>query len=254
MIITQIRNATVKITYGGVTFLIDPLLGPKGTMSPYLFSVRQDCRNPLFDLPFSAQEVLDGVDAVIFTHLHSDHVDKGAYKLIPKDMKVFAQNKNNKWRIERKGFTNVEVLSDLTTFKGISMTKIQGQHGQFPYYYLAGNTCGIVFRSPEKQTLYLAGDTIWYSGVEKAIETYNPKVIVVNGGGNKLNFGGLLIMGTDDIKKVHDAAPNSIIISTHMEGVNHWSVSRKELADFAKNHKFANKLRIPLDGEVITDL
>ena len=63
MIITQIRNATVKIAYGGVTFLIDPLLGPKGTRPPYLFSVRQDCRNPLFELPFSAQDVLDGVDA-----------------------------------------------------------------------------------------------------------------------------------------------------------------------------------------------
>jgi hypothetical protein len=27
----QVRNATVKITYGGTTFLIDPMLAKKGT-------------------------------------------------------------------------------------------------------------------------------------------------------------------------------------------------------------------------------
>lgn len=254
MELTQIRNATIKITYGGVTFLIDPLLGPKGAMRPFFCSKRQDCRNPLYDLPMPVDKILKGVDAVIITHLHSDHIDKGAYELIPKNMKVFVQNKNNKRRVERRGFPNVEILTENTAFKGVSLIKTAGQHGQYPFYYLAGSVCGVIMKATNEKTLYVAGDTIWYHGVEEILKKYNPQIVVVNGGGNKLNFGGLLIMGTEDIRKVHTALPNSMIISTHMEGVNHWSVSRNELKEFAKKHKFADKIQIPLDGEIIADL
>ncbi len=61
----QIRNATVKITYGDTTFLIDPMLAKKGTYPGFENTYRSDLRNPMVDLTESPAEVIAGVDAVI---------------------------------------------------------------------------------------------------------------------------------------------------------------------------------------------
>ncbi|HSJ39224.1 MAG TPA: MBL fold metallo-hydrolase, partial [Planococcus sp. (in: firmicutes)] len=41
MRIQLIRNATIKIEYGGKKFLIDPFLGEKGAYPPFSNSARQ---------------------------------------------------------------------------------------------------------------------------------------------------------------------------------------------------------------------
>jgi hypothetical protein len=47
---------------------------------------------------------------------------------------------------------------------------------------VAGNVCGVVLKHPNEKILYVAGDTIWYEGVQEAIDTNNPEIIVVNVG------------------------------------------------------------------------
>ena len=39
-------------------------------------------------------------------------------------------------------------------------------------------------------------------------------------------------MGKEDIAEVYQAAPDATIISSHMEAVNHWTLSREELKSF----------------------
>jgi len=56
-------------------------------------------------------------------------------------------------------------------------------------------------------------------------------------------------MGKEDVYEVHKAAPDAQIISVHMEAVNHWALSRKELKDFADEKGFSPKLLVPDDGE-----
>lgn len=60
-----------------------------------------------------------------------------------------------------------------------------------------------------------------------------------------------LIMGEEEVLKVHNAATNAQIIATHMEGVNHWVLSRAELRDFSEKHNFEQQLFIPNDGETL---
>lgn len=36
--------------------------------------------------------MLKGVDAVLLTHLHDDHIDEAAYEIIPKDMRFLVQD------------------------------------------------------------------------------------------------------------------------------------------------------------------
>ena len=69
----QIRNATVKITFGDTAFLIDPMLSVKGAYPGFDDTYRGGLRNPFVELPMSVDEVIDGVDAVVVTHTHLDH-------------------------------------------------------------------------------------------------------------------------------------------------------------------------------------
>ncbi|GKU25167.1 MBL fold metallo-hydrolase [Clostridium folliculivorans] len=82
-----------------------------------------------------------------------------------------------------------------------------------------GNVSGIVFKHSSEKNLYVSGDTVWYEGVRKVIDTYKPEIIIVDGGDNQLFGMGSLVMGKDDIYEVHKAEPNSMIIPSHMEAM-----------------------------------
>lgn len=249
MNIHHIRNATLIVDYAGKKFLVDPFLSDQGTYPPFPNSARQDKNNPLAGLPVSIDEVIAGVDAVIVTHTHLDHWDDAAKDALPKDVKLFTQNEEDKTEIEGAGFTNIEVLQEDTVFEGIHLIKTKGEHGRGEILKMAGLVCGVVFQHEDEKTLYIAGDTVWYEEVQRTIDAFHPEIIVVNGGDNQFLEGGSLVMGKEDIYEVHRAAPDAKIISVHMEAVNHWALSRKELRDFAQEKGMSSSLIVPNDGE-----
>lgn len=257
MNIRQIRNATIVVQYAGKKFLIDPVLADKGTYPPFgpgiglPDALRQDQFNPLVSLPTSIENIIN-VDAVIITHLHSDHFDDVAREVLPKDIKMFAQNETDAKEVRNAGFQNVKVLQEDTVFEDIQLIKTKGEHGRGELLKVAGEVCGVVFNHPDEKTLYIAGDTVWYKAIQEVIETHKPETIVVNGGDNQFLVGGSLIMGKDDIYEVFKAAPNAKIIVSHMEAVNHWTLSRKELKSFLNDKRISSNVLVPDDGESYT--
>jgi len=248
MNIQQIRNATVVIEYAGKKFLIDPILAKKGAYPPYPNSLRQDQNNPLVSLPISIDQLIN-VDAVIVTHLHVDHFDEVAKEVLPKAIKMFVQNEEDAKEIKSAGFTNVEILQEDTVFEGILLIKTVGQHGRGKVLEITGQVCGVIFHHPSEKKLYIAGDTVWYGGVQHVLEINKPDIIIVNGGDNQFMQGGSLIMGKDDIYEVYLAAPNAKIIVSHMEAINHWALSRKELRSFLNEKEITDYVLVPEDGE-----
>ncbi|WP_122868560.1 MBL fold metallo-hydrolase [Pseudomonas viridiflava] len=251
----QVRNATVKISYGGTTFLIDPMLSKKGTYPGFENTYRSDLRNPLVDLTESPEKVISGVDAVIVTHTHLDHWDDAAQKALPKDIPLFTQHEEDAKLIRSQGFKNVRVLIDEAEFGGVKITKTGGQHGTDKMYAapplakLLGEAMGVVFQAPGYKTLYLAGDTIWRKEVDQTIEKYHPEVIVLNAGKAKVNgFEGAIIMGEEDVLRASKAAKDAKIVAVHMDAVNHMSLTRKELLAYVKQHGIESRVEIPEDG------
>lgn len=249
MNIKQIRNATLVVEYAGKKILIDPMLAEKGTYPPFPNSLRQDQFNPLVSLPTSIENIIHDIDAVIVTHLHLDHFDDVAKEVLPKDIKMFVQNEEDATEVRNAGFQNVEVLQEDTVFEGIQLIKTKGEHGRGEILKLAGLVCGVVFKHSNEKTLYVAGDTVWYDAVQEVIDTNKPEIIAVNGGNNQFFEGGSLIMGKEDIYEVYKSAPNAQIIVSHMEAVNHWTLSKNELKNFLDEKGISSTVLIPDDGE-----
>jgi L-ascorbate metabolism protein UlaG (beta-lactamase superfamily) len=249
---TQLRNATIIIGYAGKKFLVDPMLAEKGAFPGFEGTINSDLANPLVDLPVPMDEILN-VDAVIVTHIHPDHWDEAAINLVPKDMLIFAQNEKDAAEIQAQGFRNVRALGESTVFDGITFIKTPGRHGGEKtveeWADLLGQVSGIVFKHPNEKTLYIAGDTVWYEGVEENLKKYEPDVVVLNSGDAQVLGYEPIIMDKKDVYEVYKAAPRATIIASHMEAVNHAMLSRKELREFLDEKGMTQRVLVPEDGE-----
>lgn len=260
MKIRQIRNATLKIMYDGQTFLIDPWLIKKGAFGVFrdtpfrpLTEDREDVPMPMVDLPCPKEEVLAGVDAYIVTHFHPDHIDMEGAKIrvdaLSKETPTFTQSAEDARFFWDNSFTDLTELYSNSSFKGVELIKTPCRHGtRVP----CGPACGVMFRSPNEKTLYLAGDTIWYDAVRDTIDMFRPEIIILYACGASLKFFGRLIMDQHDVLKVHEAAPDAKLVISHMESVAHATVTRAEMRDFAQKHGFIDSIAIPDDGETLS--
>lgn len=255
----QIRNATVKITYGDTTFLIDPMLAKQGAYPGFDGTYRSELRNPLVGLPMPAEDVIDDTDAVIVTHTHLDHWDAAAQALLPKDIPLFAQHQADAAMIREQGFTNVRILSDKAEFDGVTLSRTGGQHGTDEMYAspevaaALGDVMGVVFQAPGQETLYLVGDTIWRDEVDQALDEYDPKIVVLNAGqAMRSDYDDPIIMGKEDVLRATQTAPEATVVATHMDAINHMSLTREELREYVQAVGIEDHVVIPADGEVIS--
>jgi len=256
--IQQIRNATLKLEYAGSTFLVDPMLGAKGAYPGFKGTYNQHLRNPLVELPMPVDEVLRGVDAVVVTHTHLDHWDGGEHEFVPKDMPIFVQHQADAEQVRGQGFRDVRVIDDSAVFEGVRLTRTGGRHGTDAMYAveqvagLLGLAMGVVFQAEGAATVYVVGDTTWHGEVEQALATFRPDVVVLNTGDARvLGFTGSIIMGEDDVLRAHRAAPGAAIVATHMDAINHMTLSREVLRDYVRQNGLEDRVRVPADGETL---
>jgi len=253
MQLTQIRNATLLVEYAGTTFLVDPLLAERGAYPGFAGTANSHLANPLVDLPLPLSTLLD-VDAVLVTHLHLDHWDDAARRVLPRTLPVFAQNDADAAAIRADGFADVRALAaEGTPFAGIRIDRTGGQHGSDAVMAAIGDrmgeVSGLVLRHPDEPTLYIAGDTVWNVHVAAALETYDPDVVVLNCGDAQVPGLGPIIMDLDDVASVVQAAPRATIVASHLEAVNHCMLSRAALRAWVETHDLMARVRVPDDGE-----
>ena len=123
MKIKQIRSATLVIEYGGVRFLIDPWLAAKDSMPGFPGCANPELRQPTTPLPLPIEEIVD-VDAVIVTHVHTDHWDHTAAERIPADMPIFVQHAADKALISQAGSIDLENGMSVRHVEGKTFTEI----------------------------------------------------------------------------------------------------------------------------------
>lgn len=109
MKIKLFRNATIRITYAGKEFIIDPFLLPKDTIP----SFTGIAKNPTVDLPCSPEEVVEGVEMAIVSHMHPDHFDQLAAQLLPSKVTLFCQP-GDEAMLRQFGVRNPSAITDST--------------------------------------------------------------------------------------------------------------------------------------------
>jgi L-ascorbate metabolism protein UlaG (beta-lactamase superfamily) len=233
MRLTLVRHATLILELEGRRILVEPMLDDAGARDPVEDTPRQR-RNPLVPLPFPAEEVVRGLDAVLVTHLHQDHFDETGARLVPRDVPVFCQPEDEE-RLKDVGL-DARPVDDELAWDGL---RIGGRHGAEEEVAKAlAPVSGFVLGG-----LYIAGDTVWCREVEEAIERHRPKVAVVNASGARFLESGPLVMTAAEVREVVARVPKVVVV--HLEAINHCLESRAEIRDAVPD------ALVPEDGETL---
>ncbi|OWR33108.1 hypothetical protein CDO73_00955 [Saccharibacillus sp. O23] len=253
MKLTLIRNATLRIEYGGLIWLIDPMFAEQGA-NPPISNSPNDKRNPLVPLPVSA-ESLSTPDVLILTHLHPDHWDAPAASALlaarGAELPVFCQPGDQE-RIAESGFANIREIEDSCIYQGVKISRTSGQHGTGEIGQAMGRVSGFVFEAEGEPKLYLAGDTIWCDDVAEALDRHRPDVTVVHAGGARFREGDAIIMDDADVIRTTEHAPYTRIVAVHMEAINHCLTLRADLAQTVRTQGLDKRIDIPADGETLS--
>jgi L-ascorbate metabolism protein UlaG (beta-lactamase superfamily) len=248
-----IRHATLRVEMAGRVLLVDPMLDEVGARGP-VAGTENERRNPLVPLPISVEEVLEGIDAVLVTHLHADHLDEAAVRALPPSLPLFCQAEDEA-ALRDRGFTDARPLQldgAVADLDGISVTRTPARHGRGEVGEKMAPASGFVLSAEGEPTLYVAGDSIWADEVATAISRHEPHVTVVNAGAAQFLEGGPITMDAADVCDVAQTAPSTQVVAVHMEAINHCLLTRAELRAKLASLGLAAWVPVPEDGEELT--
>ena len=242
-----VRHATLLVEIGGRRLLVDPMFDEPGARAAVV-NTANDRRNPLVPLPRPAAQVVDGVDAVLVTHLHEDHLDEAAVRALPPSSLLFCQPEDATTLRER-GFADVHPIDDFALFQGLTIQRTPARHGRGEIGDRMAPASGFVIEAGDEPGLYVAGDTVWCDEVAATMRAREPLVTVVNAGAAQFVAGGPITMDADDVIATARAEPLKHVVAVHMDAINHCLLTRDELRRILAGHGLANVVLVPEDGE-----
>ncbi len=205
-------------------------------------------KNPLVELPLSREKIVAGVDILMVSHLHSDHFDKSAQLFLEKDLPLLCQEEEEN-QIKKMGFCNVRPIANSYTEGSLQIQRIKGRHGEGEVLRQMGPASGFLFTAPGEPDFFWCGDTILFNDLKKWLQEKQPEIVMTHSAGAVWE-GVKIIMDEVQTVEVCNLLPGSIIIATHMDAVDHATVSRKHLREYADQREISREqLLIPEDGE-----
>ena len=259
------RNSTFKLHYAGSTILVDPMLSEKGALPSFVGKEN----NPTVELPVSTDEVLKDIDAVLVTHLHPDHFDEKAAKLLNKETPVFVQPNDGQYFREYR-FRHITEAVKPITWKGIVIKKTEAFNGTAETVKKLEDASGsskgwhgggYMISADNHPKIYVIGDSIWTKEVRETIETEQPDYIIANMGGAVVPFSNRdgkteelqLLMNEKNLKDILESAGSKAkVIVMHLESLEYCKTTREKLKGEAKEIGMSpEQLIIPGDGETL---
>jgi L-ascorbate metabolism protein UlaG (beta-lactamase superfamily) len=145
--LTWVGHSTVLLELGDVRLLTDPVLTPR---------VAHLRRHVAFD-----RDVLRGVDAVLISHAHLDHLHVPSLRLLPPDTTLIVPQGAGDL-VRRRGFTDVRETrtGDTIALDAVEIATVPARHSdrRGPHSRVIAPAVGYVVRSSAR-AVYFAGDT-----------------------------------------------------------------------------------------------
>jgi len=144
---TFLGHSTVLVEIGNARILTDPVLIDRVTI----------LRRAVGTLP---ADLYQGIDAVVISHLHLDHLDVASLRLLGSDVQLIVPRGAGRL-LERAGFRNVVELQRGKSLDvdGVQVTATQAVHSGFrPPFGPNAEAIGFVFEEGG-ESVYFAGDT-----------------------------------------------------------------------------------------------
>jgi len=207
-------------------------------------------RNSLVPLSMTPDAVVGGVDAVLVTHLHNDHFDDAARRLLPHSTPLLCQPPDA-GHLRSDGFADVRPVEDRLELGGLTVHRVVARHTLGEHAEALGPGSGYVLTAPGEPTVYVAGDCVWCAELEATLDAHRPDVVVVNGGAARFLTGREITMTSADVIAVARHAPDAQVVAVHLEALNHCPMTRDELRRHVTAAGVDARVAIPGDGESI---
>jgi L-ascorbate metabolism protein UlaG (beta-lactamase superfamily) len=250
-----IRNATLIVHAGTERILVDPMLGPQGSLPPYAFIRHRPRRNPTVSLPPDVKPVLETITAGLITHCrrgHFDHLDRAGWRLLARRGVPVYCNPLDRAYLQRRGLAAVPLGPNRRhTFLGGGIIPFETRHGYGLVGKLMGPGLGYLIELPGEPSLYISGDTVLTPVVRRVLVERRPDVAVLNAGGASLDLGRPILMPLEEKLEFVRLAPGTVI-AVHLEALNHCPVTRAQFREAVAGAGLAGRVRVPADGELLT--
>ena len=252
MKITQIRNATVVLSYKNQHVLVDPMLADKAGL-PRLRYFGGSGRNPLVDLPNEFSLLAPIINGCLITHCqkgHFDHLDgKGRAFLKSKNIPVFAHDKDEAF-LKKAGMDVIPLKKNAqNSFFDGTIELVSARHGIGGISFLMEHGVGYFIRLPHTPSLYIMGDTVLTEEIRQFILERQPDYIIAPTGMAQFDIGGAILLSEKEIIELSKLS-RGMIIANHMDALDHCRITRTQLKSLISQHGLSNIL-IPSDGEAV---
>jgi L-ascorbate metabolism protein UlaG (beta-lactamase superfamily) len=174
--IVFLGHATVLLELDGVRVLTDPLLRAR------VWHLRR--HGPLPDAGLTA-----GLDGVLISHLHHDHLDLASLRSLGADTQLFVPAGAGAW-LRSRGFTEVTELSvgEVAQIGKLTVTAVEARHdGRRRPRGPEAETLGYLISGTH--TVYFAGDTELFEEMTELADRIDAALLPIAGWGPTLGPG-----------------------------------------------------------------
>ena len=193
--------------------------------------------------------MVEGVDAVLVTHLHQDHLDATAVELLPKDVPVLCQPEDA-GTLRERGFTDVRPVDRELALGPVTVLRTPARHGYGADAEALAPVSGFLIRA-DGASLYVAGDTVLYEAVEAVLDEHRPDVVVVNASGARFTGGRPIVMDLDQVVALARRVAGARVVAVHLDAINHCVQTRADLHQRLVDEGLAEAVSVPEDGAAV---
>lgn len=148
--ITYIGHATLLLELGSVRILTDPHFGAR--LARFL---------PRVSAPGISIANLPGIDALLLTHAHADHLSFACLDALPRDVPLLCPPAVARW-LARRGYTHAEPLApeESRTIRGLTIWAAPAKHYGSRYAIDRWRSAANMYLLlAERHSVFFAGDT-----------------------------------------------------------------------------------------------